>query len=142
MKAITIALVTLLLAAPAAGQGNPSDTLPGSVEDLRALRGDAESPYVHLNGNTCSVPRARSYKVRCWPSRPEHRPLLKRVPWKHVAIVAGTAAFAGFAVHTWVLDRAVQTATTTGWAAANKAATFGGLWSGAAAHVAHVELTE
>ena len=90
MKIIGITIITLLLAVPAAGQD-----LPGSVDDLRALRAQSDGPIIKVNGNTCFVSRAQSYAPSCWPSRPEHRPLHSRIPWGRVATVGFFAATGG-----------------------------------------------
>ena len=89
MKAIVIALVTLLLAAPVAAQEEPR----GHLEDLRAARLAADGPIVRMNGNTCFVslawatrPDTDWYKPRCRPSRPEYR-----FPWQKVVVAAAGA---------------------------------------------------
>ena len=118
MKTITIALVALLLAVPAAGQTatttpeqnaiinaaydaavQDASRLPGSVADLRALRAQQDGPIVHLNGNTCFVSRAESYAPSCWPSRPEWKPPHHHVPWRSVTMAGTFAALAAVPIH-------------------------------------------
>ena len=140
MRTTTIALVSLLLAAPAAGQDAvaPGDlisieelaaarTLAGSVADLRALRAASDGPVVRLNGMTCFVWRAASYAPSCWPSRPEWKNPIKTRTAMVIAVVSASAFIGAGWIVGVMAPAAGATAGTAGSGAAIGAITSGAI---------------